>query len=192
MTTNDTRDLALTKCKLLHVAFTGTGVKTIYAGLEMKDEDLNAFLRVDGRKVFSRETNILVPANQCTQWFWIGQTLYCLSLIPLKCSIYVTLLRIAVTEVHRRIIRATIIFTIVTILYNFISGYIGCTPISANWDNRGKCSIPYLMSTAYVASIGAVVSDWICAILPIFMLYKSTIRKATEVSVSIILGLAAL
>ncbi|KAI6764108.1 hypothetical protein HG530_007897 [Fusarium avenaceum] len=179
-------------CKLLHVAFTGTGIKTIYVGLGMKDEDLNAFLQVDGRKVFSRDAYILIPANQWTQWFWIGQTLYCLSLIPLKCSICVTLLRIAVKKVHRRIIWATIIFTIVTMLYNFIGGFVGCTPITANWDNRGKCSIPYLMSTAYVVSIGAVVSDWICAILPIFMLYRSNMRKATKVSVSIILGLAAL
>lgn len=192
MTTSDTRDLTLTRCKLLHVAFTGTGIKTIYVGLGMKDEDLNAFLQVDGRKVFSRDAYILIPANQWTQWFWIGQTLYCLSLIPLKCSICVTLLRIAVKKVHRRIIWATIIFTIVTMLYNFIGGFVGCTPITANWDNRGKCSIPYLMSTAYVVSIGAVVSDWICAILPIFMLYRSNMRKATKVSVSIILGLAAL
>ncbi|KAH7261586.1 hypothetical protein BKA59DRAFT_504639 [Fusarium tricinctum] len=160
---------------LLHLAFTGVGIKAIYTGLGMKDEDLNAFLQVDGRK-----------------WFWIGQTLYCLSLIPLKCSICVTLLRIAVTKLHRIIVWTTIVFTVVTMLYNFIGGFVGCIPVTANWDNRGKCSIPFLMSIAYVVSIGAVVSDWVCAILPVFMLYKANMRKATKVSVSIILGLAAL
>jgi hypothetical protein len=60
---NDTRDPALTRCKLLHVAFTGVGIKAIYTGVGTKDDDLNAFLQVDGRKVLPRETDILIPAN---------------------------------------------------------------------------------------------------------------------------------
>jgi hypothetical protein len=44
----------------------------------------------------------------------------------------------------------------------------------------------------YLVSTSAVITDWICALLPIFMLYKSNMKKATKVSVSIILGLAAL
>lgn len=127
-----------------------------------------------------------------TQWMWIGQEIYSFSLIPLKASICVTLLRIAVTKTHRRIVWTTLIFTIVTTLYNAIGTFFACMPISANWDNRGKCSVKFLMSLGYVVSISAVVSDWICAVLPIFMLYKSHMRKATKVSVSIILGLAAL
>ncbi|KAF4338087.1 integral membrane protein PTH11 [Fusarium beomiforme] len=160
---------------MLHVAFTAVGIHGIYVGLGTKDEDLNDFLQVEGRK-----------------WFWIGQTLYCISLIPLKCSICVTLLRIAVTKLHRIIVWGTIIFTIVTLFYNVIGGFVGCRPLSASWDNRGNCSIPFLMSIAYVATVGAVISDWICAILPVFMLYKSNMRRATKVSVSIILGLGAL
>ncbi|KAG7405419.1 hypothetical protein ACKAV7_013724 [Fusarium commune] len=159
---------------MLHVAFTGVGIRGIYGGLGTKDENLNAFLQVDGRK-----------------WMWIGQELYSFSLIPLKSSICVTLLRIAVTKTHRTIVWTTLIFTIVTTLYNAIGTFFACMPISANWDNRGKCSLTFLMSLGYVVSISAVISDWVCAILPIFMLYKSHMRKATKVSVSIILGLAA-
>jgi hypothetical protein len=44
----------------------------------------------------------------------------------------------------------------------------------------------------YVVSASAVIIDWICALLPVFMLYKSNMKKATKISVSIILGLAAL
>lgn len=44
----------------------------------------------------------------------------------------------------------------------------------------------------YIVSASAVIIDWICALLPIFMLYKSKMKKATKISVSIILGLAAL
>ncbi|KAG5807325.1 hypothetical protein H9Q74_008262 [Fusarium xylarioides] len=88
--------------------------------------------------------------------------------------------------------KATLIFTIVTMMYNTIGTFFACMPISANWNDREKCSVPFLISLGYVVSISAVISDWICAILPIFMLYKSHMRKATKVSVSIILGLAAL
>ncbi|KAF5605651.1 integral membrane protein PTH11 [Fusarium pseudocircinatum] len=160
---------------ILHVAFTAAGLRAIYAGVGTKDKDLNAYLQVDGRK-----------------WMWIGQIIYSFSLTPLKCSICVTLLRIAVTKTHRIIVWATLIFTIVTMMYNTIGTFFACMPISANWNDRNKCSLPFLISLGYVVSISAVISDWICAILPIFMLYRSHMRKATKVSVSIILGLAAL
>ncbi|CAG7564518.1 unnamed protein product [Fusarium equiseti] len=139
-----------------------------------KDESLNGFLQIEGRK-----------------WMWVGQTIYSMSLIPLKCSICVTLLRIAVTKLHRIIVWSTIIFTIVTMLYNIIAGFAACVPVTANWDRREICSLPVIMSTGYVVSISAVISDWTCAILPVFMLYKSNMRRATKVSVSIVLGLAA-
>ncbi|PCD26476.1 hypothetical protein AU210_012901 [Fusarium oxysporum f. sp. radicis-cucumerinum] len=160
---------------ILHVVFSVVGVRAIYAGLGTKDEHLNAYLQVDGRK-----------------WVWIGQVFYSLSLTPIKASICVTLLRIAVTKTHRIIVWATLIFTIVTMLYHTIGTFFACMPITANWDDRTKCSLPFLMSVGYMVSLSAVVSDWICAILPIFMLYKSHMRKATKVSVSIILGLGIL
>ncbi|KAG7003733.1 hypothetical protein FOFC_19229 [Fusarium oxysporum] len=160
---------------ILHVIFSVVGVRAIYAGLGTKDEHLNAYLQVDGRK-----------------WTWIGQVFYSLSLTPIKASICVTLLRIAVTKTHRIIVWATLIFTIVTMLYHTIGTFFACMPITANWDDRTKCSLPFLMSVGYMVSLSAVVSDWICAILPIFMLYKSHMRKATKVSVSIILGLGIL
>ncbi|KAF5962960.1 integral membrane protein PTH11 [Fusarium bulbicola] len=160
---------------ILHVVFTAAGLRAIYAGVGTKDKDLNAYLQVDGRK-----------------WMWIGQLIYSFSLTPLKSSICVTLLRIAVTKTHRIIVWATLVFTIITMMYSTIGTFFACMPISANWTDREKCSLPFLISLGYVVSISAVISDWICAILPIFMLYKSHMRKATKVSVSIILGLAAL
>jgi hypothetical protein len=123
---------------------------------------------------------------------WIGQVFYSISIIFIKCSICVTLLRITIIKVHRIIIWGTIIFTTVVMLYNTIGVFIICIPLTAIWDNHGKCFIPFLMSLAYTVSISAVISDWICAILPIFILYKSSMKKATKISVTIILGLAVL
>ncbi|KAF4454258.1 hypothetical protein F53441_3259 [Fusarium austroafricanum] len=160
---------------ILHVAFSAAGIQAVYAGLGTKDEDLNAYLQVHGRK--------------CV---WIGQMLYSWSLIPLKCSISVTLLRIAVTKTHRIIVWGTIVGTVIPMLYVVIASFAVCRPIEANWTGQGTCSIPVIKSLGYTVSISAVVTDWVCAILPVFMLYKAHMRKATKVSVSIILGLAAL
>ncbi|KAM0336969.1 hypothetical protein ACHAPQ_003555 [Fusarium lateritium] len=44
----------------------------------------------------------------------------------------------------------------------------------------------------YLMSSAAVVTDWVCAVLPIFMLYKSQMKATTKVSVGVVLGLAAL
>ncbi|RGP67948.1 hypothetical protein FSPOR_5609 [Fusarium sporotrichioides] len=161
--------------KLLHVVFTSFGIRAVYAGVGTKDRDLNDFLQVDGRK-----------------YMWIGGVFYNFSLIPLKCSICVTLLRIAVSKLHRTLVWITLIFTLVTMMYTFIGYLAACKHVSSNWYNRGECSAPVLTSVSYVQSISAVISDWACAILPGFMLYKSNMRRATKVSVTIILGLAAL
>ncbi|KAJ4251053.1 hypothetical protein NW762_011704 [Fusarium torreyae] len=66
-----------------------------------------------------------------------------------------------------------------------------CRPISANWDpTAGTCSAPIVItSLSYLVSAAAVATDWVCAILPAFMLYKAQMKKATKISISIILGL---
>ncbi|KAM5361834.1 hypothetical protein ACJZ2D_012864 [Fusarium nematophilum] len=69
-----------------------------------------------------------------------------------------------------------------------------CRPISANWNkNAGVCSPPIVItSLSYLVSAAAVATDWICAVLPGFMLYKAQMKRATKISISIILGLGVL
>ncbi|KAL6352269.1 hypothetical protein LRP88_14475 [Fusarium phalaenopsidis] len=69
-----------------------------------------------------------------------------------------------------------------------------CRPVQANWDkSAGTCSPPIVItSLSYLVSAAAVATDWICAILPGFMLYKAQMKMATKVSISIILGLGVL
>lgn len=69
-----------------------------------------------------------------------------------------------------------------------------CRPIQANWDkSAGNCSPPTVItSLSYLVSAAAVATDWVCAILPGFMLYKTQMKTATKVSISIILGLGVL
>jgi hypothetical protein len=119
--------------------------------------------------------------------------MYSISLIPLKGSICVTLLRIAVSKVHRIIIWGTFALTVVATTAVVIGCFVGCRPIAANWGHEGECS-PYELMAAlgYLMSSAAVVTDWVCAVLPVFMLYKSQMKTTTKVSVGVVLGLAAL
>ncbi|KAM0546228.1 hypothetical protein ACHAPJ_011014 [Fusarium lateritium] len=143
---------------MLYVAVSGIVARSTYAGLGTKDTDLNAYLQNDGRK-----------------FLWRFQVTYCISLLFLKSSICVTLLRIAVAKPHRIIMWATLTFAMLSTTTVIIGLFLVCRPISTAWGHKGT-----------------LVTDWICAILPIFMLYKSNMKRATKFSVGVILGLAAL
>ncbi|RGP81031.1 hypothetical protein FLONG3_820 [Fusarium longipes] len=161
---------------MLHVAFSGIAMKAIFTGLGTKDEHLNDYLQSKAR-----------------HWLWIGQIIYSLSLLPLKSSICVTLLRIAVLKAHRIIAWGTLVFTVVSTGIVTVGLFAICRPISAQaiGADAGSCP-PQAVIVGYLVTASAVVTDWICALLPIFMLYKSNMKKATKISVSIILGLASL
>ncbi|KAM0318321.1 hypothetical protein ACHAPQ_010706 [Fusarium lateritium] len=161
---------------MLYVAVSGIVMRSTYAGLGTKDKDLNAYLQNDGRK-----------------FLWCFQVTYCFSLLFLKSSICVTLLRIAVIKTHRIIIWCTLAFALLSTTTVIIGLFLICRPISTAWGHEGTCAPTIVIaSLGYLVSAGAVVTDWICAILPIFMLYKSNMKIATKISVSFILGLAAL
>ncbi|CZR43968.1 uncharacterized protein FPRO_13776 [Fusarium proliferatum ET1] len=168
---HDIRDINITW--LLHVAHVAVSIRAIYAGLGRKDATLNSY----------QQRSIL-------KYTWIGELIYIFSLICLKCSICITFLRIAVKRLHRMIIWGTIVFIIGTLFFAVVGMFAVCLPISDNWENYNACSPPLRTSTGYVLAISAIVSDWICSVLPFFMLYKSNMQKATKISVSIILGLA--
>ncbi|CEI60069.1 hypothetical protein FVEN_g8140 [Fusarium venenatum] len=161
---------------MLYVGVSCIVARSTYAGLGTKDTDLNAYLQNDGRK-----------------FLWFFQVTYCISLLFLKSSICVTLLRIAVVQTHRIIIWCTLAFALLSITAVIIGLFVICRPISTAWGHVGTCAPPIVIaSLGYLVSTGAVVTDFICAILPIFMLYHTNMKLATKVSLAAILGLAAL
>ncbi|KAH6993574.1 hypothetical protein EDB82DRAFT_566878 [Fusarium venenatum] len=110
------------------------------------------------------------------KWLWIGQVVYSFSLIPLKSSICFTLLRIAVTRSHRIIAWGTLLFTVISTGAATLTLFIVCSPLSTGMSEADIDSCPSkTILVGYVVSASA-----------------SNMKKATKVSVSIILGLAAL
>ncbi|KAM5354602.1 hypothetical protein ACJ41O_001249 [Fusarium nematophilum] len=162
---------------VLFMCVVGITSRGTYAGIGMRDEDLNDNMQQDGR-----------------MYTFLFQTFYCCSLLFIKSSICATLLRIAIERIHRIIIWMTLAASYIPTLTVIIGLLATCRPISANWDpNAGVCSPPIvIMSLSYLVSATTVATDWICAILPGFMLYKARMKRATKVSISIILGLGVL
>ncbi|UZP43458.1 hypothetical protein NXS19_011274 [Fusarium pseudograminearum] len=161
---------------MLYVSVSGIVARSTYAGLGTRDVDLNAYLQNDGRK-----------------FLWCFQVTYCISLLFLKSSICVTLLRIAVIRLHRIIIWCTLAFVLLSTTTVIIGLFVICSPISTAWGHEGICAPTIVIaSLGYLVSTGAVVTDWICAVLPVFMLYQVNMKRASKFSVAIILGVAAL
>ncbi|KAF4987607.1 hypothetical protein FDECE_15361, partial [Fusarium decemcellulare] len=143
---------------LLFIVVVGVISKGTYYGLGAKDERLNEYL-VEHSKMHT----------------WLFQTFYCSSLVFIKSSICVTLLRIAVIKTHRIIAWATLVASCVCTLIVIFGLFTMCRPVTANWDkDAGTCSPPIVItSLSYLVSAGSILTDWVCAILPGFMLYKA-------------------
>ncbi|KAI8725634.1 hypothetical protein NCS52_00135000 [Fusarium sp. LHS14.1] len=162
---------------MLFMCVAGMVPKGTYVGIGAMDERLNDRMQQDGR-----------------MYVWLFQTFYCSSLIFIKSSICLTLLRIAIEKTHRIIVWMTLVISVISTLIVSIGLLTMCRPISANWDkSAGQCSPPIVItSLSYLVSAAAVLTDWVCAILPGFMLYKTQMKRATKISISIILGLGVL
>ncbi|RSL68601.1 hypothetical protein CEP54_002706 [Fusarium duplospermum] len=162
---------------ILFICVVGVVSKGTYVGIGAPDERLNHNMQRDGR-----------------MYIWLFQTFYCCSLIFIKGSICVTFLRIAIEKTHRIIVWMTLVASVISTLIVIIGLLTMCRPISANWDkNAGQCSPPIVItSLSYLVSAAAVLTDWVCAILPGFMLYKTQMKRATKISINVILGLGVL
>lgn len=134
----------------------------------------------------------MIEAN-LLQYLWCFQVTYFCSLLFIKGYICVTLLHIAVVKSHRIIIWLTLIFATLSTSTVIIGLFTICRPISVGWGHPGKCAPTIVIaSLGYLVSSGAVVTDWICAALPISMLYRANMKRTTKISISIILGLGSL
>lgn len=104
-----------------------------------------------------------------------------------------TLLRIAVEKIHRILVHGVIVMTCITSLIGFIGVLTVCRPVHAHWTpNVGECApTSVITNLSYLVSASSIVTDWACAILPIFILWKTQMKTQTKISVAIVLTLGA-
>ncbi|KAI1869656.1 uncharacterized protein JN550_005637 [Neoarthrinium moseri] len=125
------------------------------------------------------------------KWFMFFQIFYVLSTVPIKSSICVALIRITTRKLFKWILYGIIFFTIVGCLVTDIAVLSWCQPISATWDpSAGSCADKsVIINVSYFISVISILTDWVCAILPAFILWNVQLRYRVKLSVAIVLGL---
>ncbi|KAK6596387.1 hypothetical protein H4I95_10303 [Botrytis cinerea] len=117
--------------------------------------------------------------------FFIAEFFYATGAVAIKCSIAVTLLRIA--DTRRRYVYTVwgiMVMTAISALI-FIIGIANiCHPINTLWGNR-------MDDVSLFFSAVEIATDWTLAILPAVLLRNIQMKSRVKISVACILGLAA-
>ncbi|EGX91448.1 hypothetical protein CCM_05606 [Cordyceps militaris CM01] len=126
-------------------------------------------------------------------WQAIATIAYILSMMFVKLSIGVFLLRLSARKVYSIIIKISLIVVTLYTLGVFFWDVFQCMPVAKQWDYRimeGHCASGQdIINAAYAISVLTVVSDWFYALLPIPMLWNVKMTKQAKVTVVLILGL---
>ncbi|GME34007.1 cation-transporting atpase 4 protein [Neofusicoccum parvum] len=151
-------------------------ILTVYHGAGARAAQLSDYDNMQGRK-----------------WFVHAQLIYCLTTIPVKCSICVSLLRIATKPGFRYALYAIIGITVISSGVFEIVIVTYCRPFAASWGGaEGTCGAPTTNANiGYFYSAECILTDWTLAVLPAFMLHDVQLKRRTKVSVSIILAMGA-
>ncbi|KAH7167098.1 hypothetical protein DER46DRAFT_625040 [Fusarium sp. MPI-SDFR-AT-0072] len=118
---------------------------------------------------------------------------YCLTMISSKISIGYLLLRITTRKLDVWILYGVMAITVCTGVVFFFVTLFQCTPISYFWnqDQPGKCVKPeVIMALTYLYSVFSVISDFTCAILPMFLVFKLNMGRKTKLALIPIMAMA--
>ncbi|OTA76412.1 hypothetical protein M434DRAFT_38854 [Hypoxylon sp. CO27-5] len=133
---------------------------------------------------------------EATKYLVIWTMVSSASLVSVKSSISMTLLRLASTMPHIRCaIYALLALSISSFLLTVISSLTMCHPIEANWDvnlkydGKAKCSSSAVIAgISYTSTSITIATDIACAILPGIILWKTQLRPRTKVMVTLLLS----
>ena len=113
-----------------------------------------------------------------------------------KMSIGVFLLRVTVKRLHKWIIQAAMIVTVVTCLTFFFVSTFQCHPVSYFWDKHtqtGKC-IPndVIVILSYVFSVASVVTDFTFALLPAWIISHLNMQRQTKAALMTLMAMGCM
>ncbi|KAF3766707.1 hypothetical protein M406DRAFT_231224, partial [Cryphonectria parasitica EP155] len=126
-------------------------------------------------------------------YFFLFEVFYCASIIPVKLSISLMLIRIAQNQ------KPYIWGSWAMMMLFFLADggalfYIifQCAPVSYAWntDQKGSClPASWLADVYYMCTAVNIVTDWTTALLPIPLLWHVRLERSEKLSVAAILGL---
>ncbi|TGO61670.1 hypothetical protein BOTNAR_0125g00150 [Botryotinia narcissicola] len=128
-----------------------------------------------------------------TKLFFIADFFYATGAVAIKCSIAVTLLRIADTRrCYVYTVWGIMIMTAISALIFMIGIANICHPINTLWgESKGVCNLQLNSDVSLFFSAVEIATDWALAILPAVLLRNIQMKSRVKVSVACILGLAA-
>jgi hypothetical protein len=131
--------------------------------------------------------------------WWACEPLYVLTNMALKLSIAIFLLRICVARLQRYAIIFAITLTEIYSTVFFFMFVLQCKPVSYFWQQYaptpgiGKCSDPRIVTyTFFGYSAIACLTDWILAIIPIFLVKDLQLNRRTKISAILLLSMCSL
>ncbi|KAF3349321.1 hypothetical protein HYQ45_008521 [Verticillium longisporum] len=121
---------------------------------------------------------------------WFAQILLFASICLLKCSIMLLLLRIKNTKSLKITLYSVMAGLVVTNFGCIIILLAECDPVSAYWTGVGTCWEPKIrIYSIYLTISYSVLTDLLCSLLPLVVVWKVQIPFKTKVSVCCLMGL---
>ncbi|KAK8129731.1 hypothetical protein PG999_002111 [Apiospora kogelbergensis] len=137
-------------------------------GLGTLDKDLNPLAMIRGAEYLS---------------YW--QMTYILSTTFTKASIALALMRLSKDRRYRYPLWATIIVNFGSSAGGLIAVFSNCQPLQATWNPMlGTCgSKEKVAQISLIVSVFQIVTDWFCALCPLFILHGLQMPKHTKYSI---------
>ncbi|MCJ1262134.1 hypothetical protein MMC22_002004 [Lobaria immixta] len=126
-------------------------------------------------------------SSQGTKWGFIAGIFYNLAIFFVKFSIILFLLRIEKLKTWvRTVIYLDLFLVFGSLATAVIVQLVQCIPITHNWDPdiSARCLPPRTLTlVSYISSAFTAMTDFVCAILPFFILWNSRISKKAKTSI---------
>ena len=124
----------------------------------------------------------------------VGGLVFCWSTAAIRISIILMLLRFEQRVPWRRFLWALMVFQILLGFSNMLAQILRCTPLRIAWDILRiipkRCwSSEADQINSIIVSASTVLTDWICALLPISFLRKINIPFRERIFIGILMGL---
>ncbi|KAG8625290.1 hypothetical protein KVT40_007041 [Elsinoe batatas] len=134
--------------------------------------------------------------QNCLYWFFC-EVFYAPATTLLKVSVGLFLLRITPSKVHIWIIRLFIAGSLLFGTFYWFLIIFQCNPVSFWWDlnpnSTGKCISPTVFAAcAYIISALNTAADLVFTILPMFLVWKTSMTTRTRALVCSLLGLGSI
>lgn len=133
--------------------------------------------------------------NISCQYFLVAEPCYILTLLCVKTSICLTLLRIVIALPMRYFLYFIMALNAASNFAALVALLNVCHPIAAMWNPNiagGKCDVEVLLAVGYFVSATSLITDFSCAILPTVVLWNIQMTKGTKFSVITILSVGFL